>query len=102
MTVLRELADIAHDAASVCGVMMQRRVQQQAEELRTGAVRLVFRLALLKLGILLIAAGVGFLLWGLYMLVADALSPAASALILGAAILLAGIALSWIIKRTVT
>lgn len=101
MTILREVADIAHDAASVCGVVMQHKLQEQARDLRSGMMQLFLRLAFLKIGILLIAAGTGFLLWGLYMLMAASLSPAASALIIGGGILLIGLLLCWILKRTV-
>lgn len=102
MTLLQEVADIAHDAASVCGVAMQRKLQEQARDLRGGAVRLMFRLAFLKVGILLVTAGAGFILWGLYRLIAQAINPAASALIMGGGILLIGLILCWIIKKSVT
>lgn len=102
MTVLHEVAEITHDVASICGARMQQKVHQQARDLKTGVVGLAFRLMFLKIGMLLIAAGAGFLLWGGYRALAVSLNPAASALIIGGGILLIGMLFCLIIKRSVS
>lgn len=102
MTLLRDIADITQNAAAVCGVVMQNKIQEQSRQLKIGIARLVFKLAILKIGVLLVAAGLGFLLWGVYRMIAAALNPTASALILGGSIVLIGLVLGLIVKRSIS
>jgi hypothetical protein len=102
MTMLHEVAEITHDVASICGARMQQKMHQQARDLKSSVVGLAFRLMFLKIGMLLIAAGAGFLLWGGYRALALSLSPAASALIIGGGILLIGLLCCLLISKTVS
>jgi hypothetical protein len=102
MTVLHEVAEITHDVASICGARMQQKVRQQARDMKSGVVDLAIRLMFLKIGMILIIAGAGFLLWGGYRALAVSLNPAASALIIGGGILLVGLLFCLVIKKSVT
>jgi hypothetical protein len=102
MTLLHEVAEITHDVAGICGARMQQKVNEQARDLKSGVIGLAFRLMVLKIGMLLIVAGAGFLLWGGYRALAVSLNPAASALILGGGILLIGLLFCLVVKKSIS
>lgn len=100
MTVLRDIAAIVHQAAEMTTAMVEYKVSDQCRKIDSGVTKAAMGIGFLKIFMLLLAAGLGFLLWGLYRLLAAELSRPAAAMTLGAAILVLGLILCWLVVRT--
>ncbi|MCE5184770.1 MAG: hypothetical protein LLF76_01425 [Planctomycetaceae bacterium] len=101
MSLLGQIASVIHESANVCAVLMQNSLHERTANLHKQMMRLMVRIAFLKLAMLLIAAGIGFLLWGGYRMLAACVSPALASLIIGSGILIIGLLFGWILKKSI-
>jgi len=99
MTVLRDIADIVHQAAQMASAMVEYKVSDKVRQLDSGVTKAAMGIGFLKIFVLLLAAGLGLVLWGLYRLLADTMSRPAAAMTLGAVILAVGLLVCWIVGR---
>jgi len=88
MSLLRDLVVTAGDALRLSSDLMRYKIEAEKKALKH-TMRLVTRSLILVLtGLLLAATGVGFLLYGVFVLVARVAGPAAAGLIIGVVVLL--------------
>ena len=71
-------------------------LEAQGRALRQAVRRTALGMVILLVGGLLLAAGLGFLIAGIYLILAAALTPWAGALITGGIVLLLGALVAWI------
>lgn len=91
MAVLQDIAAIVHQSVNIVEAAVEYKLSDKFRQVESGLTRAIAGWGLLKVFFLLIAAGMGFLLWGLYGLLATKVSGPGAALILGGAVLLAGV-----------
>lgn len=100
MTVLRDIAEIVHQSANIVTALVEYKVSDQCRLIEGGITRASLGWGFLKIFFLLLAAGLGFLLWGLYRFLTMQLYPPTAAVILGGAALLAGLCICWLVVLT--
>ena len=100
MTVLSDIAAIVHQAAEMTTAVVECKLSDKARQFDSGVTKAAMGIGFLKIFMLLLATGLGFVLWGLYRLLAAELSRPAAAMTLGAVILVLGLVVCWIVART--
>lgn len=100
MTMLRDLAAIANDAVSICSTLLEHKVVDKAFMLRAEALKLSIKVGVVMAALLLMIVGFVFLLWGVYVLLAEVLNPGISAIIVGVIIVLVGLLMFMAAKKT--
>ena len=91
MSALADILRIAGQFAATAS-NLQYRLSAQMYEARRQVNSVLTYLAFLAVGLVLMLAGLGFVLWGCWFLLADALeSPGGSALIVGGALVVVSI-----------
>jgi hypothetical protein len=88
MSLLRDLIVTVGDGLRLSSDLMRHKVAVETQALKRTASRMVTFLALALFAVLLAGAGVGFLLYGVFILIAKATGLAAAGLIVGFVLLL--------------
>jgi hypothetical protein len=84
MNLLRDMLTTANDAIRLCSDVMRYKIAKETRAVKRGVSRI--GICLTALGF--VGAGIGLLLYGAFTMVADALGPGPSGLIIGAASML--------------
>lgn len=93
MSLLRDLIATAGDALRLSGDLMRYKVEVQAQALKRGVGRLGLCLSLYLAAALVIGTGIGFVLYGVFILVARATGLGPAGLIVGVSLLLIAVVL---------
>jgi hypothetical protein len=88
MNLLRDLLHTANDAIRLCSDVMRYKIEKETKAVKRGASRIGIYLGVGLIALGFIGAGIGLLLYGAFAMVADALGPGPSGLIIGAASML--------------
>lgn len=88
MSLLRHLTVVIGDGLRLSSDLMRHKVAVEMQALKGTANRVVVFLALALFAVLLAGTGVGFILYGIFILIAKATGPAAAGLIVGFVLLL--------------
>jgi hypothetical protein len=92
MSLLRDLLATANDALRLCSDVMRYKIEKETRAVKRGASRIGICMGIGLIALAFVGAGIGLLLYGAFAMVASALGPGASGLIIGAAsILFAGL-----------
>ena len=92
MSLSRNILITAGDVLRLLSDLMQYKVEAQTKVIKRGIGRLVMCLAVCMASLVLAGAGVGFILYGAFVLVAGAIrSPGAAGLIVGFVVLLVAV-----------
>jgi hypothetical protein len=92
MNVLRDMLATANDAIRLCRDVMQYKIEKETRSVKRRASRIGVCLGVGLIALGFVGAGMGLLLYGAFAMVAGALGPGPSGLIIGAAsILFAGL-----------
>jgi hypothetical protein len=92
MNLLRDLTITAGDAMRLASDLVRYKIEQQKKTVKRGASRIGICLAVGLVALSFLGAGIGLLIYGSFVMVANALGPGPSGLIIGAAcLLLAGL-----------
>lgn len=83
MSLLADLAETTMDASRLVSALVKSEVRYQFIYLRIGTMKLLFWASILMVVSLFLIAGLGFLLWGIYVLLAMATGFGLSAFIVG-------------------
>jgi len=85
MGLLRDLVATANDTARLVNDVMRVKLEEKKKTVKRGAMRLGVCLAVGLVALGFVGAGIGLLLYGSWVLVANQLGPGPSGLIIGAA-----------------
>lgn len=102
MSVLHDLNETLRDVLSLAGDWMRYKLSAETTAVRDAINQVILWAGAALVGFLLILTGAGFIIWGLFVLLATAINPWASALILGGSILLIAILFMLIFKALVS
>jgi hypothetical protein len=92
MNLLRDLTITAGDALRLASDLVRYKIEQQKKTVKRGASRIGVCLAVGLVALGFLGAGIGLLIYGSYVMVANQLGPGPSGMIIGAAcMLLAGL-----------
>jgi hypothetical protein len=102
MNMLHDLNETLRDVLSLAGDWMKYKLSAETDVVRNAINQVILWLGVAVVGFLLILTGAGFLIAGLFWLLALAVNPWASALIVGGSILLIAIFFMLIFKALVS
>jgi hypothetical protein len=92
MSLLKDLVITAGDAMRLVSDLTQYKLERQKEVVKHGASRIGICLAVGLVSLGFLGAGIGLLIYGSFVMVANQLGPGPSGMIIGAAcVLLAGL-----------
>lgn len=88
MNLLRDLTITAGDAMRLASDLVRYKIEQQKKTVKRGAGRIGICLGVGLVALSFLGAGIGLLIYGAWAMVANALGPGPSGLIIGAACML--------------
>jgi hypothetical protein len=99
--ILCSMADILRLKIQVESKYLAAKIEDGAKSLHSCAKQLCFWWAILVFCIVLLASGVGFIMWGAYALLASAINPGFAALIVGLIVSLIAITVLSVVKSSI-